>query len=347
MDEWFLRINGRGNAWPVPLGQENPFYCHDGEIEYANASFSLIRFKKNIKDKEHLETELMIDAGHGSIPNLLRTYNRIPDALFITHPHFDHILGIDWIAQSYYRFKNKRKYPLYATEYCWNTILETIPHLEEIIAFHPLRPGVTTEIHEADQVFVTTFPVFHGASAKGAAMFLFEVGREKHSKVLFSGDVLFPLLNEQAYEKLQNVDYCLVDSNNRFPYPQSNHWSMTAGNKDGSESLNIFMNNLDLENVLESQAGFSSKNNYSEYFQYFKYLSDWKKDIPFTVFDFIERIHPKIAIPVHYSGLEDEKYYNKTILNSVEMQNWLNNSVLQFSLSTTFVIAEIGDFFSV
>ena len=347
MDEWFLRINGRGNAWPVPLGQENPFYCRNGEIEYANASFSLMRFKKGIKDREYLKTELMIDAGHGSIPNLLRTYNRIPDALFITHPHFDHILGIDWIAQSYFRFNNKQKYPLYATEYCWNTILETIPHLEEIIAFHPLRPGVTTKIHEADQVFVTTFPVFHGVSAKGAAMFLFEIGREKHSKVLFSGDVLFPLLNKQAYEKLMNVDYCVVDSNNRFPYPRSNHWSMTTGNINGQKSLNSFIDNLNLKIVLESQTGFSSGNRYSEYFQYFKNQSDWENGIPFTVFNLIEQILPKTVIPVHYSGLEDEKYYNKSILNSIEMQNWLNNSAQEFGLSTTFVIAEIGDFFSV
>lgn len=346
MDEWFLRINGRGNAWPVPLGQENPFYCRNGEIEYANASFSLMQFEKGIKDREHLETELMIDAGHGSIPNLLRTYNRIPDALFITHPHFDHFLGIDWIAQSYYRFNNKQKYPVYATEYCWDTILETIPHLEEIIAFHPLEPGVKSEIPEADQISVTAFPVFHGVSAKGAAMFLFEVEKEKYSKVLFSGDVLFPLLNEQAYEELQNVDYCIVDSNNRFPYPRSNHWSMTTGNNQGKESLINFMNNLKLEVVLEPHTGLPSGNRYSGYFKYLKDQSDWKEGIPFTVFDFIERIHPKTVLPVHYSGLEDEKYYNKSVLNNLEMQNWLNNSAQQFGLSTNFVIAEIGDFFS-
>ena len=137
MDNWFLRINGRGNAWPVPIGQVHPFYSHSGEHEYENASFSLMRFSNELKTREHLEYELMIDAGHGSIPFLLNSYNRIPDALFITHPHFDHILGIDWIAQSYYRFNNKQRYPLYATENCWQTILKTIPHLSELIDFHP------------------------------------------------------------------------------------------------------------------------------------------------------------------------------------------------------------------
>lgn len=342
-----MKINGRGNAWPVPLGQENPFYCSNGKIEYANASFSLMRFKQGIKDKKHLVFELLIDAGHGSIPELLRTYNRIPEALFITHPHFDHILGIDWIAQSYYRFHNKQKYPLYATQYCWNTILETIPHLEEIIAFHPLEPGVKTEVSEVENVMVTAFPVFHGVSAKGASMFLFETGKERVSKVLFTGDVLFPLLNEQAYKELRNVDYLVVDSNNRFPYPRSNHWSISTGNKDGRKLLHSFINSLNPEIVLESQTGFSSGNIYSEYFQFLQNQSDWKKDIPFTVFDFIERLAPKTTIPVHYSGLEDEKYSNKIILNSVGMQNWLDISAQQLGLSTIFVIAEIGDFFSV
>lgn len=349
MDNWFLRINGRGNAWPVPIGQVHPFYSHSGEHEYANASFSLMRFNHKAKSREHLEYELMIDAGHGSIPFLLKSYNRIPDALFITHPHFDHILGIDWIAQSYYRFHNKQRYPLYATENCWQTILKTIPHLRELIDFHPLEFGVNTEIQGLNNVYVTAFPVYHGSSAGGSAMFLFEIKKDlgRLSSVLFSGDVLLPVLNEQAYEKLSNVDYLVVDANNRFPYPWSNHWSISRGEDQGEKYLNDFLRKLDLSSVL---APFTSSFAYADlpdYFKGFEVQFKKKDNLLLTVFDLVQQIHPKKTLPVHYSGQEDKSYYHKPILNSTELQNWLINASNKLSFTTIFVVAEIGDFFPV
>ena len=44
MNKYYLRINGRGNAWPIPLGQKHPFYSSGDEIDYANASFSIMEF---------------------------------------------------------------------------------------------------------------------------------------------------------------------------------------------------------------------------------------------------------------------------------------------------------------
>ncbi len=260
----------------------------------------------------------MIDAGHGSIPFLLNSYNRIPDALFITHSHFDHILGIDWIAQNYYRFNNKQRYPLYATENCWQTILKTIPHLSELIDFHPLEFGINTEIHGLKNVYVTAFPVYHGSSAGGSAMFLFEIEKDmgKLAKVVFTGDVLLPLLNERASERLSNVNYLVVDANNRFPYPKSNHWSISRGEGLSTKFLDDFLRKLDTAPVLEPFTYSSDFADLPEYFESLKAKLKNKNDFCLTVFDLVNKIDPEITLPVHYSGQEDKSYYHKTILNS-------------------------------
>ena len=52
MNRHYLRINGRGNAWPIPLGHVHPFYSDGNVMDYANASFSLMEFKDGEKTKE-------------------------------------------------------------------------------------------------------------------------------------------------------------------------------------------------------------------------------------------------------------------------------------------------------
>ncbi len=38
----YLRINGRGNAWPIFLEKSHKFYDINNQNDYANASFSII-----------------------------------------------------------------------------------------------------------------------------------------------------------------------------------------------------------------------------------------------------------------------------------------------------------------
>src|SRR4030043_1913809 len=96
----FIRVNGCSNAWPVFLGTEHPFYNRMVTDDLGSASYSVMGCMGKNFSQRTIEWEVVIDAGHNTVPFLLKNENRIPDALLLTHGHLDHILGADWIAQS-------------------------------------------------------------------------------------------------------------------------------------------------------------------------------------------------------------------------------------------------------
>ena len=81
MSQIQVRINGRGNAWPVMLGQNHPFYDRMNYEDLANASCSIIKTVEKQTVEKDIEWDLMIDAGHGAVQYLLKNCNRIPEAL--------------------------------------------------------------------------------------------------------------------------------------------------------------------------------------------------------------------------------------------------------------------------
>lgn len=81
----FIRYHGTGNAWPVPLGSEHPFYDRTDSVQLANAAYSI-----NVTSDGE-EIEVLLDAGHGIIQRLLATSNKIPDVLCLTHGHLDQL----------------------------------------------------------------------------------------------------------------------------------------------------------------------------------------------------------------------------------------------------------------
>ena len=161
----YIRTNGRGNAWPVPLGREHPFYDKNQFEDLANASFSIIKFAND----KSIEKELLIDAGHGAIQYLIQSANRIPEAIFLTHPHIDHTISIDWVVQSYWR-QYKKKYPIYASPLCWEQTLATFPQLAKLVNFKALYAGKARKVDELTGMEVVFYPVFHGESAAGAVV---------------------------------------------------------------------------------------------------------------------------------------------------------------------------------
>ncbi len=337
-----VRINGRGNAWPVILGQDHPFYNRSNIEDLANASCSIIKSTNNATTTEAIEWDLMIDAGHGAVQYLLKNCNRIPEALFITHPHIDHILGLDWIAQSFYKNFGK-PYPVYATVPCWDIVKSSFPHLSQIIVFKELIPYQRKVISEVNGVEVISYPVYHGENAKGASMFLFEIKQEtKKINALFTGDVLCPLLRGEDYESLLNVDLLVADSNNRFPYPKSNHWSILAGLNDNiSPILNDFINNIDLKSLLLPHLDKQS-NTYKKHFDYFLNKEMIISEFKFTINELIKTITPQKIALIHYSGNEDMRYYHEKILNDRELGFWVRNNISDSINSSEIIIPYVS-----
>ena len=349
MTKVLLRINGRGNAWPVPLGQEHPFYSPNLGEDYANASFSIISVEGSSIARETIRWEVLIDAGHGIVPFLLKHNNRIPEAIVLTHPHFDHILGIDWIVQSYYRFNHKKAYPVYATKPCWNAVLRTLPHLERLVDFIELRQGVETEIEGIAGLKIISYPVYHGEHAPGASILCFRVTTSlgKTGKAVFSGDLLLPLLRNEDYACLTNANYLIADANNRFPYPRTNHWSITDSPKITTETdfFNTWKAGLSPVNLITLHIHMDERIKNGTYFSDFMKEQEKELTMPFNVFEFVKRIKPQNTLLVHYSGWEDKKYYNQEILNETQLEKWITEEAAKKNIPTRFIVPKVGETF--
>ena len=343
MSQIQVRINGRGNAWPVIIGEDHPFYDRCNYEDMANASCSIIKASIDNPATKDVEWDLMIDAGHGAVQYLLKYCNRIPEALFLTHHHIDHTLGIDWIIQSYYKLHQK-PYPVYATRLCWEKTKQAFPQLTPMVDFKELIPFKEIIIDEAKDVSLIPFPVYHGQSAEGASMLYFKVKEnDQYKRILITGDILCPLLREQDYDIISNVDILVADANNRFPYPKSNHWSILNGvNNQPSEILNKFIMSNTIAILLFPHLKKQTSDNYSCSFDYFFNNQKQISDFQFSIYDFVRRTNPKICVLVHYSGTEDEKYYNHSRLSDLELNDWLNKISQDFVIKTKFVVPYVG-----
>ncbi len=345
MTEIIIRTNGRGNAWPVFLGQQHPYYNNTNPDELANASFSVIKrdFYSKVIDKE-----LLIDAGHGTIPFLMKHQNRIPEAIVLTHPHIDHTLSLDWLAQSHFR-SNGTKYPVYASKMCWELSLQSFPQLEKIVEFKELMPGEPLVIEEFDDLEIVFYPVFHGESALGAGMIYIKLmNGSKIRKALFTGDVLCPLLRVQDYLELLGCDVVYTDSNNRFPYPKSNHWSIAGleGNVE-SKFFNDWLNEKGrfLSWLIRPNLPIEFNERIHGYFETFLNEQVHQNNISYSVFDFIRKIDAKHVNIIHYSGREDKVYNESETLDETGLEKWANDLANNLDIKSHFKTPKVGDEF--
>ncbi|MBE9512122.1 MAG: MBL fold metallo-hydrolase [Bacteroidetes bacterium] len=342
MEKTGIRINGRGNAWPLPLGQDHPMYQRGKKPDYANASFSLMSLNQD-KTRTEVNWELLIDAGHGTIPMLLKTHNRIPEAIVLTHPHFDHFVGVDWVAQSYYRFKNKQRYPLYATQLCWETLVSSLPHLEKIIEFKCLDYGFSRIPDEIPGVELTAYPVYHGTSAYGAAMIVAGVKNagNKKQKIIFSGDLLCPLIRETNYARLQGAKYLFADANNRFPYPRTNHWSLV---REGyNDYLSPWIKGITMEDLFLPHLSNDKNTVLPEYLKLLTKDGCRPKDMYWSLLEWVKRLSPEKTLLVHYSGREDEKYHDKSLMDGPQLEAWAKQQAVVKGIHCEFAVPETGD----
>lgn len=335
MAEFTLKFHGTGNAWPVMLGDEHPFYDRHNCRDLSNAAFSLL-----LKEGAEVRYEVLIDAGHGTIQSLLSSTNRIPEAICLTHGHLDHTLSVDWVVQSFYRqHQKKRRYPVYCTRLVFETLVASYPHLEPMITFYELLFGVTRRVGGTD-LRVTAFPVYHGPHARGASMLLFQ---REDLKVMMTGDLLTPLLREQDFSLLEGVAWLISDSNNRFPYPGSNHWSIVGATSDtGEDKLSAFTRTMDADLLTAPHIKAGSFGNNNGYFSEWLHGFDLYRQ-HLCLADFHQRINPRNTALVHYSGTEDERYYGEPRLTREALKAWAGGYVTVAEPVKACVVPAAGD----
>jgi glyoxylase-like metal-dependent hydrolase (beta-lactamase superfamily II) len=336
-NELHLVVHGRGNAWPVVLGEIHPFYNATDPSDLSNAAFSLV-----LQHKGSISSQVLVDAGHGTIQSLITGANRIPECICLTHGHMDHTLSVDWVVQSYWKKHEKqRKYPLYSSLPVYRYLIQTYPQLERLITFRELLPGVPVVLEQAGDFRVTSFPVYHGQSAVGASMLLFEaMGR----RVLFTGDLMFPLLRKSDYDRLMGVDLLVVDTNNRFPWPRTNHWSFAGDVKDPSERSEVlrdFLNELSLEEIETPHHLDRSTEPVKSYFRQLR-KEGLIQEYPHSIIEFLRCIEPVKVVPVHYSGAEDRKYHGQDVLTSSQLKSWITQTAVSAGISVEFLVPEAG-----
>lgn len=332
-----LVVHGRGNAWPVPLGETHPFYNRNDPRDLSNASFSIQALTNH-----EIAADVLVDAGHGTIQSLITGSNRIPDSICLTHGHMDHTLSVDWVVQSFWRrYDRKRLYPIYATSQVYQFLVRSYPHLESLMEFRELEFGIPSRMGNAESFIVTAYPAFHGQGAAGASMLLF--GAEGR-RVLFTGDLLLPLLREQDYHELKNVDLLVVDSNNRFPWPRTNHWSF-AGHPSSpdtrGEVLSRYLEQLTWEKVVEPHTLSSRRKAHRTYFQQLK--SEWNVNRQATtILEFLHRITPGVVVPVHYSGAEDQRHYHEQVMTGRDLLSWASAVARNSGIDPDFLVPQPG-----
>ncbi len=135
----------------------------------------------------------LFDIGEGTQRQLMRfncPYGRI-DAIFISHLHLDHYLGLFGILETYNLEDRTKPLTIYAPVRLKKRLLHY-----QFISFQPLFDGV---IYEDDQILVSAFPVDHNVECFGfrieeKARYIFDEKKAKEKGI--RGHLFRDLLNK-------------------------------------------------------------------------------------------------------------------------------------------------------
>ncbi|MBN1952230.1 MAG: MBL fold metallo-hydrolase [Bacteroidales bacterium] len=320
---YIIRINGTAPAWPAMLGQEHPFYDKEEIASLASTSYSILGYKNDTASEP--DAEVLIDAGHETVPFLLRNGNRIPDALILTHGHPDHILGVDWIVQSL-RFGKRAgtKMPVYCTPGTWKALIKSWGHIADLLFHHPLIPGRKVSLQTGADIELTPFPVYHGDGAEGAVMLFIEFPGSDQQPVIFTGDLLCPLVRRKDIALLSRAAWMFTDCNNRYPYPESNHISFSPDTPDGhvSQGFSSWLETKNTESLIRPHQHESMIPEEILYWEEFKNDFPDIASLPYSVMGLLQWIDPAELMLMHYFGYYDQQLFGEYLMHREELCAW-------------------------
>ncbi|KPL09193.1 MAG: hypothetical protein AMS26_23195, partial [Bacteroides sp. SM23_62] len=223
--------------------------------------------------------------------------------------------------------------------------------------FTELLPGELTGFDGIPELTITALPVYHGEKATGSILLAFQIktpGGETR-KIIFTGDILCPLLRKADYRFLNNASMLFADANNRFPYPASNHWSITyespAASADATDTpgeskyLRSFREHISCTHLIATHLPILRHSRIHAYFD--EFLAYCDERIPLSVFEFVERINPGKVCLVHYGGMEDRNHHGESLLNPVQLENWTNAKAELKGLASSFLVPRPGDIYEI
>ncbi|MBN1491455.1 MAG: MBL fold metallo-hydrolase [Phycisphaerae bacterium] len=230
-----VRVNGIHAAWPAFLGSSDP---HGEEVRrtdpyrVANTSFSLLQW-----EGETLVRHTLIDIGLGVMQSLLEFEAQrgvhVVHEVLITHPHFDHFAGLDWLAHSIAlneQAGQPRPLPIYATLQGWYIGPGRVfPYLTDKgrVEHVGVKPG---EPFNLGGLRITPAAVQHSSSAPGAVAYVAEwldTDGDGPKKIIVTGDFLN--VADENDPLWKGADVCFMESLTWNPNPEAGHQCVLDG----------------------------------------------------------------------------------------------------------------------
>lgn len=224
-----IRVNGVHAAWPAFLGCDDA-HCEEvrrDPYRVAHTSYSLLQYEGG-----RLMRHTLVDVGLGVIESLLefeRVHGlHVVHELLVTHPHFDHLAQLEWLAMSVEkngRSDQPRPLAVYCSSACWQEgPARVFPRVvrKGLIEHRPIEDGRAFELGD---LRITPAAVRHSESAPGAVGFIVEpMSDGAPRKIILTGDFRAPA--DPANPIWQGADVCFTDANTWNPTPGGDHQSV-------------------------------------------------------------------------------------------------------------------------